>query len=68
MQTGNAELELRYQPPPPVEQEAPPELSFAPTLKQTVRARHEKGHSQHAIDRELNIDRRKIKCILDQAA
>ena len=50
------------------QQEAPPELTAAPTLEQTVRARHQTGHSQRAIARELNIDRRKVKRILDQAA
>jgi hypothetical protein len=34
----------------------------------TVRARHKAGLSQRAIARELNIDRRKVKRILDQAA
>ena len=58
----------RYQPVPPLAQEAPLELPVAPTLEQTVRARHDAGHSQRAIARELNIDRRKVKRILDQAA
>ena len=40
----------------------------APTLEQTVRARHEDGLSQRAIARELNIDRRKVRRILDKAA
>ena len=53
---------------PPVAQEVPPELMVAPTLEQTIRARHEAGQSQRAIARELNIDRRKVKRILDQAA
>jgi hypothetical protein len=35
---------------------------------QTIRARYEAGHSQRAIARELDIDRRKVKRILDQAA
>jgi hypothetical protein len=52
----------------PLVQEAPLELPVAPTLEQTVRARHDAGHSQRAIARELNLDRRKIKRILDQAA
>ncbi len=43
-------------------------LTTAPNLEQTVQARHEAGHSQRAIARELNLDRRKIKRILDQAA
>jgi DNA-binding transcriptional regulator LsrR (DeoR family) len=40
----------------------------APPLEQAVRAWHSAGHSQGAIARELNIDRRKIKRIIDQAA
>jgi hypothetical protein len=75
---GDAEPEPRYQPAPPVAHEAPLgappvvheaplELSAAPTLEQTIRARHEAGHSQRAIARELDIDRRKVKRILDQA-
>jgi hypothetical protein len=46
----------------------PPALPRPPTMEQTVRAWHEAGHSQRAIARELNLDRRKIKRILDQAA
>jgi DNA-binding transcriptional regulator LsrR (DeoR family) len=53
---------------PPLAHDAPLELSVAPTLEQTVRARHQAGHSQRAIARELNINRRKIKRILDRAA
>ena len=66
--TGNGETEPRYQPAPPLAQEAPPELADAPTLEQTVHAHYEAGHSRRAIARELNIDRRKVKRILDQAA
>jgi DNA invertase Pin-like site-specific DNA recombinase len=62
---GEAGPEPRYQPAPPLGQEAPLELSVAPTLEQTVRARHEAGLSQRAIACELNIDRRKVKRILD---
>jgi hypothetical protein len=58
----------RYQPAPPLVQEEPLELPVAPMLEQTIRARHDAGHSQRAIARELNIDHRKIKRILDQAA
>jgi len=65
---GDAEREPRYQPEPPLAQEAPLELSAAPTLEQTVRACYRAGHSQRAIARELNIDRRKVRRILDQAA
>ena len=66
--TGEAEPERRYQPAPPLAQDAALELSVAPTLEQTVHARHEAGLSQHAIARELDIDRRKVKRILDQVA
>jgi Protein of unknown function (DUF2637) len=47
---------------------APPALPQGPSLEQTVRAWHEAGHSQRAIARELNLDRRKVKRIIDQAA
>jgi|SRR5580658_2093511 hypothetical protein len=40
----------------------------APTLEQTVRAWHHAGQSQRAIARELSIDRRKVKQIIDRAA
>jgi DNA-binding transcriptional regulator LsrR (DeoR family) len=46
----------------------PPALPGPPTLEQTVRAWYEAGHSQRAIARDLNLDRRKIKRILDPAA
>lgn len=49
-------------------QDAPPALTTLPSLEQTVRAWYQAGHSQRAIARELNIDRRKIKRILDEAA
>ena len=65
---GEAGHELQYPPAPPLVHEAPPELAAAPTLEQAIRARQEAGHSQRAIARELNIDRRKVKRILDQAA
>ena len=65
---GGAGAEPRYQPAPPPAQEAPLELSAAPGLEQTVRAQYEAGHSQRAIARELDIDRRKVKRILDPAA
>ena len=58
----------RYQPAPPLAHEAPLELPVAPTLEQTIRERQETGLSQRAIARELNIDRRKVKRILNQAA
>ncbi len=43
-------------------------LTRGPSLNQTVRAWHADGHSQRAIARELGIDRRKVKRILDQTA
>jgi DNA-binding transcriptional regulator LsrR (DeoR family) len=36
-------------------------------MEQTVWAWHDGGHSQRAIARELGIDRRKVKRIIDQA-
>lgn len=39
----------------------------APSLEQTVRTWHSAGHSQLAIARELNIDRRKVKQIIECA-
>jgi hypothetical protein len=47
---------------------APPALTGAPKVEQTVRAWHNAGRSQRAIARELNLDRRKVKRIIDQAA
>ncbi len=38
-----------------------------PTMGQTIRERHQGGRSQRAIARELSIDRRKVKQIIDQA-
>jgi hypothetical protein len=43
----------------------PPALPDAPAVQQTVRAWHSAGRSQRAIARELGIDRRKIKRIID---
>ena len=65
--TGDVEPEPRYQPAPPLAHDAPLELPAAPTLEQIVHARDEAGFSQRAIASELNIDRRKVKRILDQA-
>lgn len=65
-QASDTEPELRHQSAPPLVQGAPPELPVAPTLEQTVRARHEAGHSQRAIARDLNLDRRKVKQMVDQ--
>lgn len=46
----------------------PPTITAAPDLEQTILAWHQAGHSQRAIARQLGIDRRKVKRILDQAA
>ena len=50
---------------PIVEHGAPPALAGAPAVEQTVIAWHQAGRSQRAIARELGIDRRKIKHIID---
>jgi hypothetical protein len=65
---GDAAARPQYQAAPPMEQEAPLELPVAPTLEQTVRARYAAGHSQRAIARELNIDRRKVRRMIEQVA
>ena len=59
---------LGYRAAPPLAQDAPVDLPVAPALEQTVHARYRAGHSQRAIARELDIDRRRVKRILDQAA
>jgi hypothetical protein len=47
--------------PVPVASHQPsPALTEAPNLEQTIQAWHSAGHSQRAIARELNIDRRKV--------
>jgi hypothetical protein len=51
------------QPVPVARQDVPPAGAF---LEQTVRAWHTAGHSQRATARELSIDRRKVKQILDR--
>ena len=44
---------------------APPAPAGTPPVEQTVRAWHSAGRSQRAIARNLGIDRRKIKRIID---
>jgi hypothetical protein len=63
-----AASEYVHQAEPITADDAPPELPEAPSVEQTVRAWHDVGHSQRAIARELKLDRRKVKRILDQAA
>jgi hypothetical protein len=50
---------------PVAENDAPPVLVQAPTVEQ---AWHNAGRSQRAIAREFNIDRRKVKQIIEHAA
>lgn len=53
---------------PALDQVSASALPSAPTLEQTVRAWHDAGHSQRAMARELNIDRRRVKRIIEEAA
>jgi hypothetical protein len=53
---------------PTVEQDERIALPPMPTLEQTVRAWHGVGRSQRSIARELNIDRRKVKQMIDRTA
>ena len=53
---------------PALEQIGPSLAVATPPLEQTVRAWHGAGHSQRAIARELNIDRRKVKQIIERPA
>ncbi|HVB44724.1 MAG TPA: DUF2637 domain-containing protein [Streptosporangiaceae bacterium] len=63
-----ASTDAMHQDEPLLHRAVPPALAQAPSLEQSVRAWHNAGHSQRAIARELNIDRRKVKRIIDQAA
>ena len=51
--TGESEPEPQYRAAPLSVQEEPSELTVAPTQEQTVRTRHEAGHSQRAIARSV---------------
>jgi hypothetical protein len=53
---------------PALEKQEPSVAHPAVSLEQTVRAKHGAGHSQRAIARELSIDRRKVKQIIERAA
>jgi hypothetical protein len=53
---------------PTLEQNGPPVVPAAPSLEQSILAWHSAGHSQRAIARDLNIDRRKVKQIIERAA
>ena len=50
------------------DRDAPPALTAAPDVVQTVQAWHDAGHSQRAIARELGVNRRKVKRIIDHPA
>jgi hypothetical protein len=62
-----AEPVQALQPPSVISADAPPALAAAPSLEHTIRNWHQAGRSQRAIARELHIDRRKVKRILDRA-
>lgn len=53
-------------PAPALEQSEPPAVPPALSLEQTVRQWRNAGHSQRAMARDLNIDRRKVKQIIDR--
>jgi hypothetical protein len=53
------------QPVPALAQDQSQTLPTAVSLEQTVRAWYGAGRSQRAIARELNIDRRKVKQIIE---
>lgn len=53
---------------PPIGENESTDAAEVPTLEQVVRARHAAGASQRAISRDLNIDRRKVKRMIDQPA
>jgi hypothetical protein len=53
---------------PAPEQNEPRVAEPTLSLEQAVRARHGAGHSQRAIARELSIDRRKVKQIIERVA
>jgi hypothetical protein len=67
-----AETDLEVDPPihvtPDVVQPEPPIAQPTPTLEETVQDLHTAGHSQRSIARDLNIDRRKVKQIIDGEA
>jgi hypothetical protein len=50
---------------PTIGTETPGRQLEASNLEQAIRAWHKAGHSQRAIARDLNIDRRKVKRVLD---
>jgi hypothetical protein len=65
---GDSSAGPMSQPAPSARHGAPAEVTSAPSLEQTVREWHGAGRSQRAIARELKVDRRKVKQIIDRAA
>jgi hypothetical protein len=59
---------MEHVPAPQAGHDAPPVAPDAPALERAVRERHGAGHSQRAIARDLKIDRRKVKRIVEQSA
>lgn len=59
---------LARQPGYTVTADVPAAVQQAPDLEQTIRDWHGAGHSQRAIARELNIDRRKVKRAITSSA
>jgi hypothetical protein len=57
-----------HEPAPPAEHDAPPVAPDVPALEHAVRERYDAGHSQRSIARDLKIDRRKVKRIIEQPA
>jgi DNA-binding NarL/FixJ family response regulator len=53
---------------PEVEQDESEAKQPTLTLERTVRELHTAGHSQRSIARDLNLDRRKVKQIIDREA
>jgi hypothetical protein len=49
-------------------QTRPPVPTDAPTLEEAGRTRYRAGSSQRASSRDLNIDRRKVRRIIEQSA
>jgi hypothetical protein len=56
-----ASAALEHRPGSAVVPDVPAALPAVPDLEQTIRDWHGAGHSQRAIARQLNIDRRKVK-------
>jgi hypothetical protein len=66
--TGDSVDVISHHQPQAVEQDEPAAAPPTVTLEQTVHAWHGEGRSQRAIARELNIDRRKVRQIIDRTA